>query len=152
MAEYLTHMVDVDAKRLTAKRLEYVVYDGLFQKAEAEELDMREVVHQLQADAHETGERNIFQEYRHGCCGETLSETYRKNDFWVHFVGRLFGCHIRDIIGSEGETPVHHNDVFCRCRECPHFVDSRSFRAKSECRQTKRLQEGRGVCAEDLID
>ena len=135
----LTHMIDVDAKRLAAKRFENVVYDGFFQKAEAEQLDMRKVVHQLQADAHETRERNIFQEYRHGCCGETLSDTDREDDFWVHLVGRLFGCHIGDVIGSEGETPVHHNDVFCRCREGPHFVNSRSFRAKSERRQTKRI-------------
>lgn len=62
--ERRTHICDIKSERLTTDRFQNIVNDGLLQKANVHDLDMRKIRNQLHSNAQETAKRHILDEDR----------------------------------------------------------------------------------------
>lgn len=84
-----TDISDVEAKRLTADRLEDVVDGGLLDEGYVDDLDVRKVGHELEPNSHEAGESDVFEENRQSSGCQRLADANGQDDLGVDFLCNL---------------------------------------------------------------
>ena len=102
---------------------------------------MGEVGHEFQSDTHLAGKAKVLQQDGHSFGRDALANTNRKGYLWIDFLSNLSRGHIGDVIGGEGHSPVHHNDVLVSFWERADFVDAERLVAEGEAGETKRIEE-----------
>ena len=113
---------------------------------------MRKLCHQLDLDSHEATKGHVFDQYGEILAYQPLADSDCQYHLWVDFAFELTGGQIRDVVGCEGELPIHQDDILLRFGIRFDLVDARRFCAKGELAQAQRVEEGRSLSGEDLVN
>lgn len=74
-------------------------------------LTVREVVHELKLDPHDTSEGEILDDDVLSDDGWTDSDSYVEHDLGVDLFGGGGVSHVLHVVGSEADGPFHHHDI-----------------------------------------
>lgn len=74
-------------------------------------LTVREVVDQLELDAHGAAERDVLDDNVLADARESLSEPDLEHNLGVDFVRSLTVRHVEQVVWREGDFPLHEDDV-----------------------------------------
>jgi hypothetical protein len=143
---------NVEPERLSSQGLEDVVEVGLLEEAHLDELDVGEVVHELELDAHVARERHVLEQDRHRSADEALSDFDLEDDLGVGLELLLPRGDVREVGRRERQLPVHDDDVVRRLGVRSNAVDSRSLGSEGEGSHLDALEESRGAGREDVVD
>lgn len=78
---------------------------------------MREVIDELELDAHGAAERDVLDDNVLANARNTLPEPHFEHDLRVDLPCSLSVRHIQEIVGREGNFPLHDDNVCARQRE-----------------------------------
>ena len=135
------YISNIETKMLASDRFQNVIKHGWFQEHEVDQLDVGEVGHEFQPDTHLARKAKVLQQDGHSCGCEALADTNGKRYLGINFLYNLSRGHIGDIVGGEGDGPVHHNDVLVSFWECADLVDAESLVSEGETGETKGIEE-----------